>query len=186
MSDGPLFFASGQELRAWFVDNHATETEVLVGFWKVGTGRPSITWSESVDEALCFGWIDGVRRRIDDLAYSIRFTPRRPGSVWSSVNLAKVEVLTAAGRMTPAGELAHSTRTARDPQYSFEQKVDPELNPAQEKEFRANATARAFFERQAPSYRKRVIWWIVSAKREQTRTQRLGRLIDACEQGRLL
>ena len=183
---GPQFFAASDELRAWFVEHHETADELLVGFWKVGSGRSSITWSESVDQALCVGWIDGVRRRIDDLSYSIRFTPRRAGSIWSNVNLAKIELLTAAGLMLPAGLTAHTTRTQREAQYSFEQKVDPAFDPLQVKEFQANKQAWAFFERQPPSYRKRAIWWVVGAKREQTKASRLAALIQLSQDGKTM
>jgi uncharacterized protein YdeI (YjbR/CyaY-like superfamily) len=186
MDNGPQYFATGEELRAWFVEHHGDATELLVGFWKVSSGRPSITWSESVDEALCFGWIDGVRRRIDETSYSIRFTPRKLGSIWSSVNLAKVETLTEQGRMAPAGVLAHGSRIVREPQYSFEQKDEPLLDPLQDSQFRSAPEAWAFFERQAPSYRKRAVWWVVSAKREETRAQRLVKLIALSSEGRTL
>jgi uncharacterized protein YdeI (YjbR/CyaY-like superfamily) len=184
--EGWLFFGTGEELRAWFVEHHADATELVLGFWKVGTGRPSVTWSEAVDEALCFGWIDGVRRRIDEASYSIRFTPRRPGSNWSSINLAKVEALTEQGRMTPAGLAAHAGRTVRVPQYSFEQQAEPALDPLQQRQFRSVQQAWTFFERQAPSYRKRAIWWVVSAKREETKVQRLAKLIALSGEGRTL
>ena len=134
-----IYFASGAEFGAWLDEHHADATAVLVGFWKAGTGRPSLTWPESVDEALRFGWIDGVRRRVDEQRYTIRFTPRKPGSNWSRVNLAKVEALRAAGRMRPAGEAAWAARRRdREGVYSFEQREAARLDAEQEAAFRAD------------------------------------------------
>jgi uncharacterized protein YdeI (YjbR/CyaY-like superfamily) len=151
---------------------------VLVGFWKAGTGKPSLTWPESVDEALRFGWIDGVRRRVDDERYTIRFTPRKPGSIWSAVNLAKVEALRAAGRMRPAGEAAWARRRPdRSGVYSFEQVQAARLEAEQEAEFRAVPEGWEWFQAQAPSYRRTAIYWVTSAKRPDTRARRLATLI---------
>ena len=179
------YFASPPRFRAWLAKNHARAQELLVGFHKVGSGWPSITWPESVDEALCFGWIDGVRRRIDDDAYTIRFTPRRPGSIWSAVNLRRVAVLEAAGRMRPSGRAAFEARSKeRARTYSYERTAEPELEPALAKEFEAAKQAWAFFGKQAPSYRRRVLHWIVSAKGAEVRRKRLRRVIELCANGR--
>lgn len=182
-----VFFPNAAAFRAWLVEHHATATELLVGYYKVGTGRPSMTWSESVDEALCFGWIDGVRRRIDDASYMIRFTPRRPTSIWSAVNLAKIEVLTAAGRMQPAGVRAFEARQeSRARVYSFEQATPTTFDAAQEALFRRDAAAWAYFERAPAGYRRTVTHWVVSAKQPATRERRLTQLMQACREGRRL
>jgi uncharacterized protein YdeI (YjbR/CyaY-like superfamily) len=179
------YFASPPRFRAWLAENHARAPELLVGFHKVDSGKPSISWPESVDEALCFGWIDGVRRRIDDHAYTIRFTPRRPGSVWSAVNLRRVAALEAAGRMRPAGRAAFEARaTERARTYSYERTAEPELEAALAKEFEAAKKAWAFFWKQPPSYRRRVLHWIVSAKGAEVRRRRLRRVIGLCASGR--
>lgn len=181
----PIFFATPAGFRAWLEEHHATATELLVGFYKTSSGKPSITWPESVDEALCFGWIDGRTRRIDDVSYNIRFTPRKPRSVWSAVNIKRVEELTAQGRMHPAGLKAFEKRTQdRSRLYSYEQEGPVELESVMEERFRANAKAWDFFQAQAAWYRKAAIWWVVSAKREETRQKRLGTLIDDSEHGR--
>ncbi|HEX6307420.1 MAG TPA: YdeI/OmpD-associated family protein [Longimicrobiales bacterium] len=185
MSDAePQFFPTAAAFRAWLHAHHADAPELWVGFWKVGTGRPSLTWQESVAEALCYGWIDGVRRSIDADSYRIRFTPRRPRSVWSGVNIATAEALIAAGRMQPAGLAAFQARDpTRSNRYSFEQgKVG--LDPKREREFRRNAAAWSFFQSQPPSYRKPAIWWVESAKREETRARRLRTLIEDSAAGR--
>jgi uncharacterized protein YdeI (YjbR/CyaY-like superfamily) len=179
----PVFFRSPAELRRWFARHHATARELLVGYWKVGSGRPSITWPESVDEALCVGWIDGVRRRLDDERYVIRFTPRKATSVWSAVNIARVQALEAEGRMTDAGRAAFAARREnRSGIYSFEQR-SVELPPAYAKLLKANRAAWRDFRSRAPSYRKAAMWWIVSAKQEATRQRRLARLIELAAQG---
>jgi uncharacterized protein YdeI (YjbR/CyaY-like superfamily) len=183
----PVFFPTPAEFRAWLEEHHETETELLVGFHKTATGRPSITWPESVGQALCFGWIDGVRRRIDDHSYSIRFTPRKPRSTWSAVNVAKVKELTEAGLMWPAGIRAFERRTEDNTAiYSFERKEEAQLPGEQEQVFRDNAQAWAFFEGQAPWYRRTAIHWVVSAKREQTRERRLAQLIEDSAAGRTI
>jgi uncharacterized protein YdeI (YjbR/CyaY-like superfamily) len=175
----PRFFSSPDQFRAWLEDNHDDETEVLVGYYKKGTGRPSLTWAESVDEALCFGWIDGVRRGIDDASYSIRFTPRKPRSTWSAVNIRRVGELVEEGRMTAAGLAAFERRTEdRSRIYSHERREDAKLEPEQEARFRANEAAWAWFEGQAPSYRRTALHWVVSAKRPETRERRLTALIE--------
>jgi uncharacterized protein YdeI (YjbR/CyaY-like superfamily) len=183
----PTFFPTPADWRAWLERNHESQTELLVGFYKKGSGRPSITWPESVDEALCFGWIDGVRTRIDDASYSIRFTPRKRASTWSSVNIGRVAELAAEGRMRPAGIAAFERRTeARSGTYSYEQREHPKLTPEQEREFRANPAAWEFFHAQPPGYRRVATHWVVSAKREETRARRLATLIDDSVNGRRL
>jgi uncharacterized protein YdeI (YjbR/CyaY-like superfamily) len=183
----PTFFATPDEFRAWLEANHDTARELLVGFRKVGTGQPSITWPQSVDEALCFGWIDGVRRRIDDASYSIRFTPRKKRSIWSAVNIARVKELTQLGRMRPAGLAAFEARAdERSAIYSHEQRENAALSEADEREFRANEAAWAFFQKQPPSYRKAAAWWVVSAKKEETRRRRLLTLIADSAEGRTI
>ena len=182
----PTFFATPADFRKWLEKNHDTAPELLVGFYKKDSGKPSITWPESVDEALCFGWIDGIRRRIDDESYSIRFTPRRARSIWSNVNTKRVAVLTKEGRMHPAGLAAFK---ARDPNrsgiYAFEQrKKDQQLDAAYEAKLKANKKAWAFFQSQAPYYRRMMSLWVMSAKKEETRLQRLAALIDDSAAGR--
>lgn len=181
------FFARAADFRAWLDDHAATTPELLVGYHKVASGTPSMTWPESVDEALCVGWIDGVRRRIDDTRYCIRFTPRRPGSIWSAVNIAKVAALRAAGRMTPAGEAAFAARREdRSGVYAFERDQPAELDAAESAAFRAQAAAWRFFEAQPPGYRRVVLHWVVSAKRADTRARRLAALVEACGRGERL
>lgn len=181
----PRFFASPSEFRAWLDAHHATERELLVGFHKKGTGRPSITWPESVDEALCFGWIDGVRRSLGDEAYTIRFTPRRPTSIWSAINVGRVAELQKAGKMTAAGQRAFAARSAaRTGVYSFEREAPARLEPEQEKKLRSNARAAAFFDAQPPWYRRTATHWVISAKRSDTRERRLEQLITASAEGR--
>jgi uncharacterized protein YdeI (YjbR/CyaY-like superfamily) len=183
----PLFFPTPAEWRAWLERHHDSETEVWVGYYKKATGLPSITWSQAVDEALCFGWIDGILKRIDERSHRQRFTPRKPGSNWSRVNVEKVAVLTREGRMTPAGIAAFERRTeARSGVYSYEQRHLAKLDPDQEGEFQANEEAWSFFQAQPPGYRKTAVWWVVSAKREETRRKRLATLIDDSANGRRL
>jgi uncharacterized protein YdeI (YjbR/CyaY-like superfamily) len=183
----PTFFPTPADLRAWLERNHETETELLVGFYKKGSGKPSITWPELVDEALCFGWIDGVRRGIDDESYTIRLTPRKPTSNWSSVNIKRVGELTKEGRMRPAGLAAFSRRSEeRSGIYSYEQRKNAKLEPDQEREFRANAAAWSFFQAQPAGYKRTATHWVVSAKREDTRRKRLATLIDDSANGRRL
>jgi uncharacterized protein YdeI (YjbR/CyaY-like superfamily) len=181
----PLFFASPRELAAWFREHAATETELFLGYWKKATGRPSVTWPESVDEALCVGWIDGVRRRIDDDCYVIRFTPRKSGSTWSEVNVGRVAELTAQGRMRPAGTAAFAARRAdRSGIYSFEQKQEPRLDAEAVAAFRADPQAWAHFTAEPPSYRRAAVWWVVSAKQQATRDRRLAQLMADSRAGR--
>lgn len=183
----PTFFATPAEFRAWLEMHHETERELWVGFYKKGSGKPSITWPESVDEALCFGWIDGLRKSVDDDAYMIRFTPRKTRSVWSAININRVAELTQLGRMHPAGLKAFAERVEdKSVIYSYEQRKQAELDAADEQRFRANQAAWDFFHAQTASYRNTAIWWVVSAKQEATRQSRLARLIEDSEHGRTL
>lgn len=182
-SGKPTFFATPAEWRAWLEANHATAAELSVGFWKVGSGRPSITWPQSVDEALCFGWIDAVRHRIDDEAYRIRFMPRKPGGIWSAVNLKRFAELKAEGRIAPAGQAAHDIGKHRTGIYSYERAAD-DLSPEQTKLLQAHTEAWAFYQAQPPGYRKLTIHRILAAKTPQTQAKRLALLIDASAQGR--
>jgi uncharacterized protein YdeI (YjbR/CyaY-like superfamily) len=179
-----IFFDSPSAWRAWLAEHHATAPEVLVGFHKKGTGRPSLTWAESVAEALCFGWIDGVRRSAGPEAYTIRFTPRRAGSHWSQVNVDLVEQLEAEGRMTEAGRAAFAARREdRTARFAYEQ-AEVAFDPEQEAAFRADAAAWAWFSAQAPSYRKVTTYWVTSAKRPETRARRLATLVECSREGR--
>ena len=174
----PTFFETPADFRAWLERNHDKAAELLVGFYKRDSGLPSITWPESVDQALCFGWIDGVRRRIDDVSYTIRFTPRRRGSIWSAVNIGRVAELTKLDLMQPDGLKAFEARTAEKSGIYAYENAPKELAPADEKKFRANRKAWKYFSGQAPSYRRSAINYVTSAKREETRTRRLALLID--------
>jgi len=183
----PTFFATPAEFRAWFEANHASEKELLVGFYKRGSGTPSISWPESVDEALCFGWIDGVRKSIDEDAYTIRFTPRKPTSIWSAINVAKVAALEKLGRMTAAGRRAFEKRTPeRTGVYSFERSAAAELNADEERALRANAKAASFFDAQPPGYRRTATHWVISAKRAETRKRRFEHLLSQSARGRTI
>jgi uncharacterized protein YdeI (YjbR/CyaY-like superfamily) len=182
----PTFFPRPADFRRWLAEHHADARELWVGYHKKGSGRPSLTWPESVDEALCFGWIDGVRKRIDDDRYAIRFTPRKPGSVWSAVNIKRAEVLAAEGRMQPAGLRAFEARREdRSGVYSYEGRRDS-LDEPYATALRKNAAAWAFFQAQPASYRKAACWWVVSAKQEATRLRRLARLVEESARGRRL
>lgn len=181
------FFASPPELRAWLSENHERHSELWIGFYKRSSGRSTITWPEAVDEALCVGWIDGVRKGIDDSRYTIRFTPRKPGSNWSAVNIDRVRELTRRGLMRPAGLRAFEERSeARSGIYSYEQRQSAELDAPQERQFRANDQAWEFFQSQPPSYQKAAVWWVITAKREETRSRRLAQLIADSAQGRTI
>lgn len=184
----PTYFATPAAFRRWLATHHATATELLVGFWKVGSGTPSITWPESVDEALAVGWIDGVRKRIDDARYTIRFTPRRPTSIWSAVNIRRVEALRKEGRMRPAGEAAFARRTPeKSGVYSYEQEPgagQPPLDAAVMRRLRADRAAWAFLQAQPPYYWKLITHWIGSARRPATRDARIERLLSASVQGK--
>jgi uncharacterized protein YdeI (YjbR/CyaY-like superfamily) len=172
------FFPTPADFRRWLKAHHATEKELLVGFYKVGSGKPSITWPESVDQALCFGWIDGLRKSIDADSYLIRFSPRKPTSVWSAVNIKRVEELTQQGLMQPAGLKAFEARKEnKSGIYSYEQR-SAALPPEYEKGLKKNKAAWTFFQVQPASYRKAAVWWVVSARQEATRLKRLDQLID--------
>jgi uncharacterized protein YdeI (YjbR/CyaY-like superfamily) len=183
----PVFFTTPAKFRAWLEKHHDSAQELLVGFHKKGSGKQSITWPESVDQALCFGWIDGVRRSIDATSYSIRFTPRRSRSIWSAVNIRRAEELIQQGLMRPAGQRAFEDRMEdRSGIYSYEQRQSAELDPAYERRFRDNERAWAFFQAQAPGYRKAAVYWVVSAKKEETRERRLATLIEDSAQQQLI
>jgi len=175
----PRFFPSPAAWHAWLEEHHEKHEELWVGFHKVGTGKPSITWPEAVDGALCFGWIDGVRKSLDETSYVIRFTPRRPKSIWSAVNIKRVAELTALGLIRPAGAQAFERRTGnRSEINAYEQRKGAKLSGAYEKQFRANKKAWTFFQAQPPWYRRTASWWVISAKKEETRLKRLAQLIE--------
>lgn len=175
------FFDSKESFRTWLHHNHLIQKELIVGFYKVGTGRPSMTWSESVDQALCFGWIDGVRRSIDEISYCIRFTPRKPTSIWSAINIQKVENLTKAGLMMEAGLIAYKLRSEEKSKIYSHESENLKLSPIFENEFKQHENAWQFFTSQAPSYRKVTTHWIMSAKQEKTQLARLEKVINASE-----
>ena len=180
----PKFFKTPSAFRKWLEAHHASSKELWVGFYKKGSGKPSIDWPESVDEALCFGWIDGIRKSIDEESYMIRFTPRKPSSVWSAVNIRNVEKLVRENRMRPAGLKAFAARKEnRSGIYSYEQR-SPELVEPYLGKLKRNKEAWKFFQTQPPSYRKVMNWWVVSAKQEETRLKRLDKLIEESAQGR--
>ena len=181
----PIFFARPAEFQKWLARNHEKAQEVWVGFYKKESGRPSITWPESVDEALCVGWIDGIRKRIDDESYMIRFTPRKAQSTWSAVNIGRVAELAREGRMRPAGLTAFGRRSEeKSAIYAYEQRQAASLDEAAERQFRANAKAWEFFQAQPPWYRKTATYRVTSAKKEQTRQKRLAALIEDSAAGR--
>ena len=174
----PRFFATPEKFRAWLAKNHGSSPELLVGFHKKGSGKPSIDWPQSVDEALCFGWIDGVRRNIDAGRYSIRFSPRRERSIWSSINIRRVKALSKEGRMSEAGLAAYKRRSKdRSAIYAYEQRASAKLTPAETRAFKANAAAWEYFSKLAPSYRQKALYWITSSKKPGTRETRLARII---------
>jgi uncharacterized protein YdeI (YjbR/CyaY-like superfamily) len=182
----PLYFKSPSAFREWLEENHDRASELWVGFYKKGSGRPSITYHEALDEALCFGWIDGVRKSLDEASYTNRFTPRKPGSNWSEVNVKRVGELEAQGRMRPPGIAAFERRDPeKTKQYSYEER-SRELAPAYQKSFRANRKAWDFWSAQPPGYRRVSSWFVMSAKKEETRQKRLARLIDTSERGERL
>lgn len=182
----PKFFKTPFALRKWLTAHHASAKELWVGLYKKDSGKPSIDWPESVDEALCFGWIDGIRKSIDEESYKIRFTPRKVGSVWSAVNIRNVERLIAEKRMQPAGLKAFAARKEnRSGIYSYEQR-SPELVEPYQAKFKRNKGAWKFFQSQPAWYRKVANWWVVSAKREETRLKRLDQLIEDSAQGRTI
>lgn len=178
-----IFFANQAEFRKWLQKNHQKETELLVGFYKVGSGKPSMTWSESVDQALCFGWIDGVRNSIDDESYHIRFSQRRPNSIWSAINIKKIEVLTRSGLMHPAGLASFEKRKDNKSAIYSHEKDEAELTKEFKKRFKENKKAWSYFQSLAPSYRKVSTHWVMSAKQEATKVKRLNQLIQDSEAG---
>jgi uncharacterized protein YdeI (YjbR/CyaY-like superfamily) len=181
----PLFFPTSADWRRWLAKHHASADELWVGFYKRASGKPSITWPESVDEALCFGWIDGVRKSLDETSYVIRFTPRRPGSIWSVINVRRVGELTKTGRMRPAGIRAFEKRIAKKTGvYSFEQRKRAKLSPSYVRRFKESSAAWRFFSDQPPWYQRVTAFWVTSAKQEQTRLRRLARLIADSGAGR--
>jgi uncharacterized protein YdeI (YjbR/CyaY-like superfamily) len=181
----PVFFADREAFRVWLHEHHATASELWMGLYKKGSGRPSITWPEAVDEALCFGWIDGVRQRIDDERYMNRFTPRKPNSNWSAVNVRRVEELTKQRRMRAPGLKAfRERREDRTATYSYEQRHQARLDPAQERRFRSKKRAWEWFQTQPKGYRTTAVYWVMSAKRPETRDRRLTTLIEDSENGR--
>jgi uncharacterized protein YdeI (YjbR/CyaY-like superfamily) len=185
--DSPLFFAKPAAFRAWLEKNHQTIAEQWVGFHRKASGRPSITWPEAVDEALCFGWIDGLRKTVNAGSYKIRFTPRRATSNWSAINIARMKELIQDGRVRPAGITAFKKRTpAKSRVYSYEDRKSAKLSGGATKLFSANAAAWKFFQQQPQSYRQTAIWWISSAKRPETQKNRLQRLIASSKAGRRL
>jgi uncharacterized protein YdeI (YjbR/CyaY-like superfamily) len=180
----PRFFATQDAFRRWLEKNHGTANDLWVGFYKAHSGKKGLTYAQAVDEALCFGWIDGLVKRLDDAAYMQRFTPRKAKSTWSEINIRKIEALSQAGRMAAPGLAAFITRDpARTSLYSFENR-NPQFDAANAKRFRAAKRAWAFFEEQPPGYRRTATHWVMSAKREQTRARRLAQLIDDSARGR--
>lgn len=179
------YFETPADFRAWLTARSDDAGELWVGYWKKATGRQSVTWEETVDEALCFGWIDGIRKRVDDEAYTVRFTPRRPRSVWSNRNLERFAVLTSEGRIEPAGQAAFDRRTAaRTGVYSFEQQTPRELSEPYLAKLRAHGAAWDDWEGRPPGYRRRAAHWVMSAKREETRERRMATLIEDLAAGR--
>jgi uncharacterized protein YdeI (YjbR/CyaY-like superfamily) len=179
----PRFFRSSTDFRKWLEKNHTLRTEILVGFYKKDSGKANMTWAQSVDEALCFGWIDGVRKRIDELSYTIRFTPRKPKSIWSAINIKRAAELTELGLMYPVGLKAFNARDEkRSVIYAYEN-TPKELDAVSLKQLRANKKAWAFFQKQAPWYQRTSTHWVLSAKREETRAKRLGILIEDSANG---
>lgn len=180
----PIFFPTPEKFRAWLKKHHATETEIWAGYYRKDSRRPSMTWPESVDEALCVGWIDGIRKRIDQQSYMIRFTPRQASSIWSAVNIGRVAVLTRERRMQPAGLEAFRRRAEeKSGIYAYEQRRMASLGKEFETQFRANKPAWKFFEALPAGYRKTMIWWVVSAKQDATRRKRLAKLIEDSQKG---
>jgi uncharacterized protein YdeI (YjbR/CyaY-like superfamily) len=180
-NEGPIFFEKKSDFRKWLQKNHKKETELLVGFYKVGSGKNSMTWSDSVDEALCFGWIDAVRKSIDDESYQIRFTQRKPNSIWSAVNIAKVEELTKQGLMQPAGLESFAKRKESRSRIYPHENEEMDLAPEFKKQLSANKKAWKYFQSLAPSYKKLSVSWVMRAKQEATQIKRLQTLIADSE-----
>jgi uncharacterized protein YdeI (YjbR/CyaY-like superfamily) len=182
----PHYFTSAVKFHQWLEKNHATATELLVGFYKKSSGRPSITYQEALDEALCFGWIDGIRRSVDENRYTIRFTPRKAGSIWSNVNIRRANELIALGRLRSAGLAVFEARKAeKSGVYSYENRPR-QLSAEYEQQFRANQQAWEFFQSQALYYQRTACGWVMTAKKEETRLRRLATLIEDSAQGRRL
>jgi uncharacterized protein YdeI (YjbR/CyaY-like superfamily) len=179
----PKFFSTPKQFREWLERNHDSATELLLGFHKTSSGKKSITYSEALDEALCYGWIDGVRKNVNETSYTIRFTPRKARSIWSLVNVKHIERLTKEGRMQPAGVEAYERR---DPKrtgiYAFENRPR-EFSPEFEKAFRKNKAAWTFFEKQPPGYKRVIVFWVMEAKKEETRMKRFKQLVELSEKG---
>lgn len=177
----PKFFSTQEDFRRWLEENHEKETELIVGFYNIKSGKQTMTWSEAVDQALCFGWIDGVRRKVDDESYSNRFTPRRASSNWSAVNIKKVADLTEKGLMMPAGVAAFEKRKdEKSAVYAYENE-QKQFSGEFEKRFRANEKAWGFFEKQANWYKKQMTNWVLTAKQEATRERRFEKLVAESE-----
>ena len=186
-ADSPIFFEKPDDFRDWLEKHHQISTEQWVGFHRKFSARASITWPDAVDQALCFGWIDGLRKTINANSYKIRFTPRRPSSIWSATNIARIKKLIRKGRVRPAGMMAFQKRTpAKSQVYSYENRKAAKLSSAATTLFRAESGAWKFFQRQPKSYRQTAIWWIISAQRSQTQENRLQRLIASSKAGRRL
>ena len=183
MTEQPTYFAAEADFRHWLADHHERAAELLVGFWKKGSGKPSIDWPQARDQALCFGWIDGVRKSLGDDSYTIRFTPRRKGSIWSKVNVERYDALTADGLMTPEGVRAYEENKHKSGLYSYERPL-AELTDAEQAQFRGNKGAWSDWEKRPPGYRKVVLHWITSAKKPETRAKRLAELVKDSEAGR--
>ena len=183
MTANPTYFSTEADFRRWLRANHDTAPELLVGFWKKGSGKPSIDWPQARDQALCFGWIDGVRRSLGDEAYTIRFTPRRKGSIWSKVNVERFAALKAEGQMTDAGERAYDENKHKSGLYSYEKPL-ASLSKEEDRQFRKHKAAWAYWETQPAGYVKTVLNWITTAKRPETRAKRLATLIEDCAAGR--
>ena len=182
----PTFFQTPADFATWLEQNHVTATELWVGFYTKDSGKPSITWPESVDQALCFGWIDGIRKRVDKISYQIRFTPRRRGSVWSATNIKRAIELVSQKQMRPVGLKAFAARIEnKSGIYSYEQR-STELRQPYARVLKKNKAAWTFFQTQPPSYRKMIGWWIISAKKEETRMARLAKLISESAKGKRL
>lgn len=180
------YFKSAADFRVWLEANHASTRELWIGFYKKGSGKIGITYAEALDEALCFGWIDGIKKRVDEFSYTHRFTPRKPKSIWSLINIGHVKRLTKAGRMMPSGEKAFAARTAaRSGGYSFEN-IPRELSPEYQRQFKSDKAAWEFFQQQPPGYRRLASFGVMSAKQEETRQRRLAQLMSDSKQGRRL
>lgn len=184
-TEGPTFFPTEADFRRWLQAHHETAPELLVGFWKKSSGRASIDWPQARDQALCFGWIDGIRKSLGEDAYTIRFTARRKGSIWSKVNVERYEALTASGQMTPAGVHAYEENKHKSGVYSYEKPL-ASLTPEEEARFRKNKAAWADWKERPAGYRKTVLGWVTGAKRPETRAKRLGELIVVSSEGRRL